>query len=125
MTYKLTDDGVIHPDGYFIPDVAGNSDWGIYLAWLALGNVPDPADPPPPPTENEVARAGVRAWYEAHPSAALLVNLSIEDLDAEIDTLCDALFPPPIPVASKNKMKLWMKTISHGIRALSKREGFT
>lgn len=70
------------------------------------------------------AHSGALAWFVAHPNAALLFNLSIAALDAEIDSLVDALFPAA-SAANKNRMKLWMKTVSHSIRALAKREGFT
>ena len=103
---------------------AGGTGWAEYQAWLALGNEPLEADPPPPPDEADVAKVGVKAWFESHPNAALLFNLSITDLDTEIDSICDALFPLA-SAANKNKMKLWMKTVSHSVRALSKREGFT
>lgn len=70
------------------------------------------------------AHSGAKAWYVAHPNAALLFNLSILDLDLEIDDLVDDLFPIA-SAPNKNRLKLWMKTVSHGIRALAKREGFT
>jgi hypothetical protein len=35
-------------DGAVIPFAAGNTDYSVYVDWLALGNTPDPAPPPPP-----------------------------------------------------------------------------
>lgn len=51
MTFKLINETMIQrlDDGAFIPVVAGNRDYEDYLAWVALGNQPQPADPPPPP----------------------------------------------------------------------------
>lgn len=124
MSYKLAEGGVIHPGGFFIPDYLDNSDWRIYQEWLTAGGVPEEAAPAPPPTEAETAHGGVLAWFESHPNAALLFNLNITALDTEIDSTVDALFPLA-SAANKNRMKLWMKTVSHSVRALSKREGFT
>jgi len=70
------------------------------------------------------AHGGALAWFEAYPNAALLFNLSIADLDLEIDDLANDLFPTA-SAANKNRLKLWMKTVSHSLRALAKREGFT
>lgn len=36
-------------DGAVIPFADGNRDYRDYLAWVAQGNTPQPADPPPPP----------------------------------------------------------------------------
>ena len=49
--YKLTTNTKIicTTDGAIIPDDLGNTDYQQYLAWLADGNTPEPADPPPAP----------------------------------------------------------------------------
>lgn len=123
--YKLIDGGVILlATGATIPEDQTNADWQEYLAWVALGNTPTPADALPGPTAGDVAQGGVKAWFLAHSNAALLFNLSIADLDIEIDSMADALFPAASN-ANKNRFKLWAKTVSHSVRALSKREGFT
>jgi hypothetical protein len=51
MTYKLSQRGSIIrlSDNASIPTAPGNRDYREYLEWLAEGNTPEPADPPPPP----------------------------------------------------------------------------
>lgn len=45
--YQLTPTGVKRlDDGAQIPSDTANADWRAYLAWLALGNHPQPANPP-------------------------------------------------------------------------------
>ncbi len=53
--YKLDAAGVVRlNDGAHIPDAPGNRDWQAYQRWLAEGNTPEPADPPPiPPSDVE------------------------------------------------------------------------
>lgn len=40
--------------GSSIPDDPRNRHWVEYQEWLLAGNVPDPADVPPPPTKEEM-----------------------------------------------------------------------
>jgi hypothetical protein len=56
MKYKLTENGVLDTEtGAHIPNAEGNRHWQEYQEWLAAGNTPDPADPPPPePTPGEL-----------------------------------------------------------------------
>jgi len=46
MTYKLTQSPtvILRSDGTYIPMDEANSDYIAYLAWVALGNQPTPAD---------------------------------------------------------------------------------
>ena len=48
-TYKLNPMGGVQrlSDGAFIPEDERNADWRAYQAWVAEGNTPQPADPPP------------------------------------------------------------------------------
>jgi hypothetical protein len=62
--YKLILQGGVQrtSDGAFIPTVAGNRDWQAYQAWLALGNTADAADPPPPPTQDQIDATAANAY---------------------------------------------------------------
>lgn len=67
------------------------------------------------------AQTGAKAWYLANPNAALLFDLSIDGLIAEIDSLDFAA----LPAATRNKLKLLLKTLSVAVRVLARREGLT
>jgi len=61
--YKLKEGGVVRMyDEAHIPADPGNRDWREYQAWLAAGNVPLPADPPPPPSQDELDTEAARQY---------------------------------------------------------------
>jgi hypothetical protein len=82
--YKVQANGGVQrlTDGAFIPPVPGNCDWNDYQAWLAAGNTPEPADPPPAPDPNQ--------WrYQAYP-----------DVQAHLEALYLARHGNPAPLAA-------------------------
>ena len=45
--YKLLQDGVYDTERkWTVPNDPDNKHWQEYLVWVAIGNTPDPADPP-------------------------------------------------------------------------------
>lgn len=71
------------------------------------------------PEEAYEAQTGAKAWYLSTPNAALLFELSIDGLIAEIDSLDFTA----LPAATRNKLKLLLKTLAVAVRVLAKREG--
>lgn len=92
--YQLIDGGVIL-DGRFIPADENNRDWQDYLAWLADGNTPLPADeltPEQQVREDEIATASevARAWFRNHPAAVDFIRLSAAEQEAWIQAATTA-----------------------------------
>jgi len=66
--YKIQKDGigVIRlADMAYIPDCKDNTDWREYQAWLAEGNVPEPAQTPEEVAAEEAAAAAEKALIQA------------------------------------------------------------
>lgn len=107
--YKLTSfTSVLRADGACIPNDPANTDYAAYQAWLAAGNTPEPADPPPPApatqftslefldlfTEAEqlaivqagMANAAVKLWYD-RALAAQFITLADPRTSAGLDSL--------------------------------------
>lgn len=74
--YQLTNTDIIfRSDGAHIPPDPGNIDYAEYLAWLAAGNVPEPADPIPDPRIEEIkARLAKIDLDTMRPLRAVLVG---------------------------------------------------
>lgn len=65
------------------------------------------------------AKRTTTAWLTANPNAMLLVDLPVIELMAEID----GLDLSSLPAATRNKLRLLLKTLTMAVRVLIKREG--
>lgn len=64
--YKLTEgkEVIRLSDGALIPADKCNRDYQEYLSWLSRGNMPDPADSPPPLTRDDIERLRLHAYAD-------------------------------------------------------------
>lgn len=70
----------------YIPLDPHNNDYLEYVRWVAAGNTPDPADPAPVPSANEVADGADLASF---PTRTQIAN-AIDQINADLGTLAGA-----------------------------------
>ena len=92
MTYQLTTGDTIKrlADNAFIPPDPANGDYRAYLAWLAEGNTPEPADQPDPKDAIKAQIAAIEATITPRRLREALISGNsdfILAVDAEIALL--------------------------------------
>lgn len=112
--YQLTDSGVLRTaDGAMIPSAPANRDWQGYLAWVALGNAPDPIPTPPAPGKpqqitatqflNRFPPAVLPVLYGAPATGVMLITLAAANMidltDPAVATGINALVPSVLTAA--------------------------
>lgn len=77
---------IIRDDGLLIPVAESNWAYREYLAWLDQGNVPDPADPEPPPdpiwTADQATLAKLVAQRDTLKAGIVTINTHMDSIVA-------------------------------------------
>ena len=88
--YKLTPFGALLHNSMHIPNAPGNRDWDDFAAWQAAGNTPDPLEPDPPPTQDQIDATAARVDAEIQALAALTPAQARAFVTANVNSLADA-----------------------------------
>ena len=89
--YKLLKFGVLLlADGACIPNAEGNSDWKKYQEWLAAGKPPEPMDPPPPPSQDEIDAGAARQYAKLQALKGMTPAQVSSWVDANVTNLASA-----------------------------------
>lgn len=90
--YKLLRQGGVLRliDNACIPPTTDNADWLAYLAWLAQGNTPLPADPLPPPTQDQLDAVAANQYAKLVALKNMTPAQIIAWVDANVTNLATA-----------------------------------
>ena len=90
--YKLTSfNDVIHlASAKRIPSDPANADYKIYLLWVADGNVPQAADAPPPPSQEQIDANAAKGYAKLAALAAMTPAQIVTWVGANVTNLAQA-----------------------------------